>query len=308
MPKLSWSGTVRPDLPLPHLFLFPGMGGYDPDFCRLGALCAKEAKAAVIIYPHWTELLRRPDFNLEALVSLAAAQIVACSPVGPILLAGYSFGGIVAFAVAQRMRGLGLVVGFLGLLDIEARPGNDDATGATRPAMTRAQELVGFLAAVRRGEGAGRMAYVVSRRLVSPRWKPLLRLYSRIPRWTLPGKFGNYLDRDLLFWHFRPLLRQWAAVRDAASPIDAASFLFRTTQHDAALPDHLGWASLCRRLMVVRLPGTHLSLVGACLPQLGAAFRQAIGDAQASVQNAEQGPDFSAAGSPDLVGVAAHRC
>ena len=305
---MSWSGTVRLETPLPRLFLFPGMGGYDPDFFRLGDLCAKEAEAAVIAYPHWTELLRRPDFDFDALVSLAVAQIVACAPAGPILLAGYSFGGIVAFAVVQRLRGLGVAVGFLGLLDIEARPGNDDATCATRPAMTRAQELLGFLAAVRRGEGAGRMAYVVSRRLVSPRWQPLLRLYSHIPRWALPGKFGNYLDRDLLFWHFRPLLRQWAAVRNAASPIGAATFLFRTTQHDAALPDHLGWASLCCRLTVVRLPGTHLSLVGTFLPQLGAAFRQAIGKAQASVRSAEKELDPGAAGSPDLVAMSDYRC
>lgn len=273
--------------PLPSLFLFPGMGGYDPEFIRLGSFCEAEVQPVAVAYPHWTVLFHKPGFDLDALVGAAVAQIVAEASPGPVLLAGYSFGGLVAFAAAARLRELGSPVGFLGLLDIEARPGNDDATGAIRPPMTRGQELSGFLAALRRGDGAGRLAYVLSRRLISPRWRPLLRLWAGLPRRRRPSPFTLYLDRDLLFWHLRPLLRQWACLRETLPKSDAQTFLFRTVQHADGLSADLDWAPLCPGLSVVRLPGTHLSLVRMFLPQLGAAFRQAIVETLAPAGNAQ---------------------
>ena len=266
-------GSASPEMP--HLFLVPGMGGYDPNLGEIAAACKLQLHVTRISYPHWTDLLRNPSFDFDKLVSDAVAQIVAQASIPPILLAGYSFGGIVAAAVAARLQDIGHAVCFLGLIDIEVKPGNDDGTGATRPPMTRLQELAGFLVALRQGEGAGRLAYVVSRRLISPRWKPLLRFYARIPRQGLRGKFVAYLDRDLLFWHLRPLLKQWAAVRETLPPLQAAAFLFRTAQHDEHAPHHLGWDRLCPNLTVLSIPGTHLSVMGCALPALCAAFQQA---------------------------------
>ena len=266
-------GRASPERP--HLFLVPGMGGYDPNLGEIAAACKPQVQVSRISYPHWTALLHNPSFDFDELVGNVVAQIVAHSPIRPILLAGYSFGGIVAAAVAARLQDAGYAVCFLGLIDIEAKPGNDDASGATRPPMTRLQELTGFLVALRQGEGAGKLAYVVSRRLISPRWKPLLRFYARIPRRWLRGKFAVYLDRDLLFWHLRPLLRQWAGVRETLPPLQAAAFLFRTAQHDEHAPHHLGWNQLCPNLTVVSIPGTHLSVMEAALPGLCAAFQQA---------------------------------
>ena len=199
-----------------------------------------------------------------------------CARTRPILLAGYSFGGIVAAGRSGTPAGRRLRRVLLsGSSTLRPNPGNDDATGATRPPMTRLQELSGFLVALRQGEGAGKPGGVVSRRLISPRWKPLVALYARIPRRWLRGRFAIYLDRDLLFWHFRPLLRQWAGVRETLPPLQAAAFLFRTAQHDKHAPHHLGWSGLCPNLTVLSIPGTHLSVMAAALPALCAAFQQA---------------------------------
>ncbi len=250
------------------------MGGYDPHLIKVGAACKESVRAVQIAYLHWTVLLRHPEFDFETLISDILKQIASHSPTGPILLAGYSFGGIVGFAVATRLREAGWTVCFLGLLDIEAQPGI--ATGARRRRMTRRRELAGFMAALQRGEGSSKLAYVISRRLISPRWKPALRLVAAIPRTWWSGNFASYLDRDLLFWHFEPLLRQWATVYPTLPPLDAPVFLFRTEQHDADVPLHLGWNQLCPNLTVLSVPGTHGDLLGPTLPAICAAFTRAV--------------------------------
>lgn len=261
----------------PHLFLFPGMGGHDPKLVEVGAACREPVRTVQILYPSWRTLLHDPDFSLDALVSDTVAQIKMCCSTGPILLAGYSFGGIVAFAVAMRLREAGYYVCFLGLLDIEAQPGIDVSPGALRAPMTHRQELAGFAAAVRRGEGTSKLAYATARRLKSPRWQPLLQLYARVPRRWLPSKFKVYLDRDLLSQHMEPLLREWAVRRDALPPLHVPVYLFRTAQHSANAARHLGWNHCCPDLTVISMSGTHLGMLKPSnLPALCEAFSKAV--------------------------------
>lgn len=253
------------------------MGGYDPNLIEVGNACQEAVRTAQISYPSWRALHDAQDFDFEALVSDAVMQITGRGPAGAILLAGYSFGGTVAFAAATRLRDTGHAVCFLGLLDIEAQPGLDNAPGALRAPMTSWQELAGFMAALRRGEGKSRLAYAVARRLKSPRWKPLLHLYARIPKHWLPGEFTVFLDRDLLSQHMEPLLRQWAAQRDTLRPLPVPVYLFRTGQHSANAPRHLGWDHCCPDLTVVPVSGTHLGMLRPSnLPALRAAFRTAV--------------------------------
>lgn len=262
---------------MPHLFLFPGMGGYDPKLVEVGVACRQSVRTVQVLYPSWRTLLYDQDFSLDALVSDAVAQIKMYCSTGPILLAGYSFGGIVAFAVAMRLREDGCPVRFLGLLDIEAQPGIDVSPGALRAPITRWQELAGFAAAARRGEGTSKLAYVTARRLKSPRWQPLLQLYARVPQRWLPNKFKVYLDRDLLSQHMEPLLREWAVRRDALPPLHAPVYLFRTAQHSANAPRHLGWDHCCPDLTVVSMSGTHLGMLKPSnLPALCDGFSKAV--------------------------------
>jgi acetoacetyl-CoA synthetase len=52
-----------------------------------------------------------------------AATVQTFLPEGPVRLAGFSFGGLVAFEVARRLTGMGRVVDFLGLLDVQPPTG-----------------------------------------------------------------------------------------------------------------------------------------------------------------------------------------
>jgi len=67
-------------------------------------------------YPEWRETMEaRLDFS--AIVTAVVATIVAETSEQPYLLAGYSYGGFVAYAAAQRLIQHGHRVAFLGLLD-----------------------------------------------------------------------------------------------------------------------------------------------------------------------------------------------
>ena len=268
------SATVTEPLPL---FLFPGMGGYDPKLVEVGIACQGAVTPVEIAYPAWRVLHNVRDFDFETLVADAVGQVTKRSPACAILLAGYSFGGIVAFAAAARLRDAGYSVRFLGLLDIEAQPGLDTAPGALRAPKTRWQQLAGFTASMPRGDAQSKLAYVTARHLKSPRWKLLLRLYARIPRRYLTGKFRIYLERDLLSEHMEPLLHQWIARRAVVPPLPIPAFLFRTDQHSGNVPYHLGWDYYCPDLTVISIPGSHLGMLGSSnRPLLCAAFRTAV--------------------------------
>ena len=266
--------TVSEPLPL---FLFPGMGGYDPKLVEVGTACQGAVTPVEITYPAWRVLHKAQDFDFETLVTDVVEQVTKRSPAGAILLAGYSFGGIIAFAAAARLRDAGYSIRFLGLLDIEAQPGRDAAPGALRAPKTRRQQLVGFLAAMRRGDAQSKLAYVTARHLKSPRWKLLLRLYARVPPRWMTGKFRIYLERDLLSEHMEPLLPQWVARRGTVQPLPVPAYLFRTEQHSGNAPHHLGWDYYCLDLTVVSIPGSHLGMLGSSnRPILCAAFRNAV--------------------------------
>lgn len=253
------------------------MGGYDPKLVEVGVACQQSVRTVEIVYPSWRALLHDRDFSLERLVSDAIAQVAKHCPTGPVLLAGYSFGGIAAFAVAMRLRDAGRPVRFLGLLDSEAQPGTDIAPGALRAPATTRQRLGGFIAALRRGDGTSKIAYVTARRLKSPRWRPLLRLYAQVPGRWLPKKLKVYLDRDLLSQHMEPLLQQWNARFDDLPPLHVPVYLFRTAQHSAKAPLHLGWDHCCPSLTVISMSGTHLAMLGpSSLPTLCADFSKAV--------------------------------
>ena len=57
------------------------------------------------------------SMSLEALATLHLEQLVAVQSVGPYRLAGWSFGGVLAYEIAQQLKARGAEVTFLGLID-----------------------------------------------------------------------------------------------------------------------------------------------------------------------------------------------
>jgi amino acid adenylation domain-containing protein len=132
---------------------------------------------------HWAQgrgFIEAP--TLAALAAIHLAELRAVQPHGPWRLAGYSFGGLVAFEMAQQLRRAGETVELLFLLDpmqpfrTEAAPGGYAMEGVVRPLDERL---------------AGRL-------------RRHARNFIREP-----GKIGAYVG-ERLRWHARlHPLRQW---------------------------------------------------------------------------------------------------
>jgi len=56
--------------------------------------------------------------SMDSMADCYASAIVHTQPKGPYNVAGYSFGGVVAFETAKRLEGLGHDVDFLAMLNI----------------------------------------------------------------------------------------------------------------------------------------------------------------------------------------------
>ena len=74
----------------------------------------------------------QPHESVEAMAADYIAHVIARQPEGPYAIGGYSFGGLVAFEMARRLRAAGHEVDFLALLDSQV----DDACS---PPLKRAQ-------------------------------------------------------------------------------------------------------------------------------------------------------------------------
>ena len=115
--------AVRPPpYPRQPVFLFPGLNGDEPLLALFRAELAADVNFVTMSYPDWRTHLRA-EYTFESLVEELASQIA--DQAVPIRLAGYSFGGLVAAAVAARLRTQGLQVCFLMLIDTPALPGRE---------------------------------------------------------------------------------------------------------------------------------------------------------------------------------------
>jgi acetoacetyl-CoA synthetase len=65
----------------------------------------------------------RVEITMQELAGRCAEQMRSVQPEGPYCLAGFCYGGVVAFAVAQVLAGQGQSVAFVGLLDAFYPPG-----------------------------------------------------------------------------------------------------------------------------------------------------------------------------------------
>ncbi len=110
-----------------RVFLFPGVSGDDPRLSAMREDLRGQLLIATIRYPGW-DVISDPSFRFVDMISKLAAQISEAAPAGALLLAGYSYGGIVAFAVARHLSDSGRDIAFLGLLDTDI-----SAAADTRP-------------------------------------------------------------------------------------------------------------------------------------------------------------------------------
>jgi thioesterase domain-containing protein len=107
----------------PPLFLLHGMGG-SVMILRDLARRIGGTRAVWGIEAQGMDGVAAPLDRVEDMAEAHIADLRAVAPHGPYLLAGYSFGGLVAFEMARQLAQAGEEVALLALLDTFPHPGN----------------------------------------------------------------------------------------------------------------------------------------------------------------------------------------
>jgi thioesterase domain-containing protein len=271
------------------VFLVPPILGDEPRLSEFRRSLSGEILIRTLDLPD----LGRPISLLSDLAAtghFVAAEISRCLPQGTILLAGYSFGGCVAYEAATCLRAQGRHVGFLGLLDpVSPHP------WLGRHGSLRKQQTTNSLPAFKR--------WLVRRSALLPQkgetlvscfdWLLFavflqLKAFDAARRQVLLGKRWLSLRaflrrREELLGRLRRLaLQQWRPL-----PLDVPGLL-ATSETFIDSGSLLAWQSVCPNLTIVRIPGKHLELFEPkSLAILTPSFLKAV----MAVQSASSAPN-----------------
>ncbi len=257
---------------MPCVFYLPPLEGDTPQNARFRAAFAGRIRFVAIRYPSWRDMIDVGG-GFDAIVNSAEAQIRSQCHGRVCFLAGYSFGGFVAWEAARRLIDSGWRMGFVGLID------------------TRRDESLSIERVGRRFDGwltakIGRFVKTVLQRPSEAHAIALQRVLALLVRakalWMLHmmGEFADKLQSKAAF-NFqlrlaselrRGSLRKW---EPSSLPIPIT--LFRSDDFEAARPD-FGWGSKCSQVAIMPVGGSHASILTRS-DVLGPSFLNAIDEA-----------------------------
>jgi len=229
------------------LFIIPGLYGDEPKLADFRRRLLPGLRLEVVDYPGMHETASVIG-QMTELGRYAATQISRRQPSGPIRLAGYSFGGGVAFAAASQLITMGRVVCFLGVLDA---PFTMNAwAGLARRGLRGWAEALLLRAC---DWDAGRLLAIA----VVQRLRPGMR--ERLRR-SLVRRFRV---RAIRSWH--------------PQPIDSATTrLVLVTSRQFGPANTAQWKWLCPGACIIETPGNHAELLDpSVLWQWTQAFAEA---------------------------------
>ncbi len=194
-----------------------------------------------------------PFVRIDEMAAHYVREIRKVQPVGPYYLGGYSFGGRVAYVMAQQLMAAGEAVAFLGLIDSYCHTGQRRiglgqwiSRHADRLRALRAGQIPAYLGM--RVRNSVEMAFMAVR----------LRLFSAV--WAHYENYGREIPRFLR----RPVEANDIIRRDyTAAPYDGAATLFKAELYAWNHPNaHDGWHDLVKGGLEVRpIPGRHFEIV-----------------------------------------------
>jgi amino acid adenylation domain-containing protein len=233
--------TLKSGDRLPPVFFIHGVGG---NLVEILPAARRVAYAGEVIGIRARGVVRgeKPHTRIEAMAADYLREIKKRQPNGPYHLCGYSSGGLAAFEIARRLSESGDEVGLLGLFDTTMSP-------VRWPLRT-------WIAI-----GAGRMARLAA----------ALRA-SSIRTW--PATLRRSVEH-LRAWRLSISAAPLTGIRVAASALVASAryhpgfyrgelTLFSPAGRDPGLPSlESVWRRHARTVVVVEMPGTHLTMLSA---------------------------------------------
>jgi thioesterase domain-containing protein/acyl carrier protein len=253
------NGSPAPPESQSLVHLVPGLFGDEPRLAKFRQALAGRISFNVVAIPD----LRQPAAilgDMSRMGWLAARDIQARQPTGPLMLAGYSFGGCVAFETAQALVAAGREIALLAILDA---PFGRAADGSTR---TMRQRL-----------GPTTIKFALGRWICS--WDTGRKLWlSLVSRFGLSAEIAS---KRFIYEAFRGHARN----RWLPAMLDVNTWLAVSAQ---LAPKTLSiWQRLSPRLRVVKVPGAHLKIFDAPAAEvLMPAFEHAVRSTLASMRSA----------------------
>ena len=242
----------------PALVFMPGLGGDQASLASLRGELRGRRRVVAVRYPDWAAMMA-PGYGFDTLLDAVMPQLAALQT-PDLVLAGYSFGGVVAFAAARRMRQAGRAPPAVLLLD--ANPRLEDAAGAGWRALAT----------------PGRPRELLRRAAWQAASWPLLRpgatpLAARLLRQLAP-EWRRRLQSEMAQSRRKRLVRHWLRRQVWAEPVPVT--LFRSQELRPGAPADLGWGAMARAVAIVPVAGRHESML---TPPHRAVLRDAIQDA-----------------------------
>ena len=201
-----------------------------------------------IRYPSWREMIDGGG-GFDLIVDAAIAQIRANRGGEHLFLAGYSFGGFVAYEVARRLMESGSQIGFLGLIDSRLQA----ETASERTSQTSPVKFGKLI----------RSVFLRPSRAFTIVWERM-RLWfwtkSPLPLLRLMGGFAMLFPRKVAFVFHQQLvvqLRSNSRRGLVLKPLNVPTTLFLSDQN---LSSRRAWNDICSQLTVLEVGGSHLSI------------------------------------------------
>ncbi|WP_118987562.1 non-ribosomal peptide synthetase [Photorhabdus sp. CRCIA-P01] len=253
--------SVRPDgIGLPLFFVPSGMGDYSYVFGL-----AQHIPSGYPIYAlPWPSIHEESMSTMEEQAARMITLMKAVQPVGPYRISGYSSGGILAYAIVQRLLGAGERVNFLGLIDTPAP--HYFGKEAMQPKYHFFTELARQL-----GEEYKEEIAVLYRRIDE------LNLVRFIEAAQALALYPVSLCADVIAKHWEQIEHYAQMVADyeppalaitlhqfyAVEPSPAISFVTDEKSESVNIEPSLGWERVMpdTSLKLIAIPGNHFSLL-----------------------------------------------
>jgi amino acid adenylation domain-containing protein len=226
---------------------------------------------------------RSQTYSLKALASDYVGEILKRQTAGPIHLAGFSSGSLIAFEMARQFKNLGIEVGMLALIDGQVRAEGPPMPAAVKYAKMVIRKLCKIAFKLEDELADGPKQFVMKR--LRHLW-----LHSRVRVLENSASKGEItLEQALLL----------AERAYKVEPYSGSVLLIRF--HDEAWeygPDPLmGWSSLVEGgIEVVDLEGGHITgMSPAGAPKMVAVLRDAIDKCEAAITTASSSSESGAA-------------
>lgn len=195
-----------------------------------------------------------PRMSLEEMAAVHCAQVRAIQPHGPYLLSGWSFGGVLAYEMAQQLVASGERVDFMGLID--ANPVLDPTNGLPTKDTPLYDQLTKVLAELDRKLEAGEEGDALVQLIADSE-------LGRLLGTTIPeGVTAAHIKKNLQMTRDNI----WASMNYRAVPYNGAIDLFQPDGSPLAMRESLTaeLGKLARGPFRIHpVPGDHFSLLRA---------------------------------------------